>query len=351
MRTSPTLPIAQQLLFLKRLSLYLHAGVSVTLALSYLKDDAISRGAKQIYTELERTILQGLPLSRGLERYPRVFDTFTTGFIRIGEASGTLTETLERLSTHIQKRQSLRSKVMSALLYPCVVLAGTLGITLFLAVYIFPKLLPVLQGFHSTLPLPTRILIHIDSFIQHDWPWILGCVGLLLLAFVLCLHTPSCRRALEYFLLRVPIVGTLTQRYALVLFSRTLSIQLSGGIRILPSLALARSALPGQLYAEAILQIEQSVASGLRLSDSFTGYPRLFPSTLCQLVHAGEMTGTLSENLAQAASMYEEELDELTRNFTVLIEPVLMVIMGCMVGGIALAIITPIYHLTQSLTV
>jgi type IV pilus assembly protein PilC len=351
MRTFSKLSLVQQVLFAKRLALYLQAGISIVEALEYLQHDAQSAAAKILYQHLKETVLRGMPLSVGLEPYSSTFDAFTIGFIRVGESSGTLSQTLERLAIHLQKRAALKQKVISALTYPAIVLLATIGVGSFLALYIFPKIVPVLNGFHTKLPFATRVLIKMNFVIAHYWPALILVVILLCLTLLTARRVRSTRRILEQISIHAPILRALHREYILALFSRTLSLQLTGGVRIIPSLVLTGTGLPGVLYPEAIQSIEQAVTRGLRLSASLAEYPKLFPPTVCQMVSAGEATGTLSANLSALADMHEEHLDELTRNLTVLVEPALMIVMGFVVGFIALAIITPIYQVTQSITV
>jgi type IV pilus assembly protein PilC len=159
------------------------------------------------------------------------------------------------------------------------------------------------------------------------------------------------RLLFEELLMRLPIFSLLFQNYAISIFSRTLALQLEGGIRIVTALELTYAAVPGALYKKAITEVRESIMQGQRFSLALKAHKKLFPPLVCQMIAAGETTGTLSKNLQALAEMYESDLDTVAKNLTVLIEPVLMVCMGCVVGFIALAIITPIYAVTQNLSV
>ncbi len=341
----------QQILFTRRLALYLHSGIPIARALGHLQEDVPSPSAAHIFAAIEQIIAMGLPLSQGLSTFPQIFDSFVVGFIRTGEASGTLPETLERLALHLQKRNSLRGKLRSALIYPTVVLLGTVAVSVFLAVFIFPKIIPLLQGFHTTLPLPARVLVSINSLIVQRGTVLLIISGGIILFFFFIRKNAYVRRFSESVRMRIPLIGLLYVYYSLATFTRTVSVQLTGGIRIIASIELAREALSGILYQDALIEIENRITQGQRFSTALRLYPKLFPPLVYQMVAAGEATGTLSANLSSLAVLYEDNLDELTRNLTVLVEPVLMVVMGCIVGFIALAIITPVYQITQSLSV
>ena len=356
-RTQPTRPrflrfnTTEHMLFVRRLSLYLESGVPISEALHLLSEDTQSMSALYIFRQLVETVDSGLPLSQGLSLFPKQFDVFSIGFIHVGEVTGSLSVSLERLAIILSKRSGLRRKILSALAYPVLIFCGTVSIALFLTLFIFPKIVPVLQGFKTQLPFPTRVLIGINTFISHEWLVSLVMILIISIAIVLLCRYEKVRVACEYVLLRIPIFSKLYQYSSVALFSNTLSAQLKGGVRILSALALVRTSLPGTLYPKAISEIELQVAAGKRLSEALRQHQLLFPLLICQMIAAGEKTGTLASNLEYLAQMYEEHIDEVTKNLTVLIEPVLMVCMGIVVGFVALAIITPIYAVTQNLTI
>ena len=340
---------AQQAEFIRRLALYLRAGIPITRALIFIIADTKSTTTRYLLSSLERTITSGLPLSRALAVFPKHFDTFSVGFINAGEASGTLAETLERLAIYLQKRSSLRKKIMGALAYPALIFCGTVGIALFLTLYIFPKIVPVLKGFHTALPLTTRILIALNTAIAQKGLLMCCVFGMIVCAMLFSLRFSRVQKVYEQIFLHIPLFSKLFQYYAIATFSRTLSLQLKGGVRILTALALVRTAIPGITFSQAVRDMEERIAHGERLSVVLRAHKRLFPTVVSQMIAAGEATGTLSANLESLADLYEEYLDEFVRNLTILIEPILMICMGFVVGFIALAIITPIYAITQNL--
>jgi type IV pilus assembly protein PilC len=268
----------------------------------------------------------------------------------MGEMGGSLTKTLSHLADILEKQASLNQKILGALAYPTIIILGTLGMASFLTLYIFPKILPILEGFHTKLPLPTRILLYLDKVLTYDWLW-LGLFSLMLsMIAAFTLRNSIVRRHIENLLIRIPLFGTLYRYYALSILLRVFELLLSGGVRILPALILVRTSMPGSSYPSALLDIENHVAEGQQLSFALKRHPRLFPAVIAQMISAGEATGTLQQSLNSLAYLYENNFDNLTKNLTVLIEPVLMVFMGFIVGFVALAIITPIYGLTQSLS-
>jgi type IV pilus assembly protein PilC len=341
----------QKALFCKRLSLYLHAGIPIAQGLHFLSEDANSPSVLYIARKLEEHLRDGFPLSQGMMLFPKQFDAFTVGFVRAGESSGRLSETLERLSDSLRKQAILKQKILSALAYPALIFFGTIIITLFLTLFIFPKILPVLQGFKTPLPFSTRLLLGINKALTRYWGILLFGVTIVAGGFFALMRVGRVRILFEELLIRIPIFSLLFQNYAISIFSRTLALQLEGGIRIVTALELTHAAVPGALYKKAITEVRESIMQGQRFSLALKAHKKLFPPLVCQMIAAGETTGTLSKNLQALAEMYESDLDTVAKNLTVLIEPVLMVCMGCVVGFIALAIITPIYAVTQNLSV
>ncbi len=343
------LSVTQQALFVRRLGLYLQAGVSLVSAFEFILEDAPDASVRRIFQKIERTISAGHSLSEGIALYPKIFNSFAIGFVRAGEVSGNLAESLERLAGYLNKHSILRSKLLGSLAYPTLVLGSTICIAGFLTLFIFPKIVPVLEGFRTKLPFSTRLLIWINTTVVHDGIWIFLGTLLLAIAAFISLRDARVRALVERGLLVIPIISGLRQSYYLATFARTLAIQLNSGIRILPALVLTKDAVSNSLYRNALIKIEKEIMEGQRFSIALRSHPRLFPPMVCQLISVGEATGTLSMNLFTIADFYEESLDEIAKNLTVLIEPILMIIMGFIVGFIALAIITPIYQVTQGL--
>ncbi|MBA3789339.1 type II secretion system F family protein [Patescibacteria group bacterium] len=334
---------------MKRLALYSGSGISLPRSLGYIAENVKSHSAFFILRTLAATVARGEPLSRGFAKFPHQFDRFTIGFIEAGEASGSLTLTLEHIATLLEKRRMLSQKVLGALVYPAIILVGTICITGFLTFYIFPKILPVLESFQTVLPLPTRLLIGANTFLARDWLWFIVGLALCSIGIFILFRNSFVRRAIEHFFVRIPLFGSLYRNYSVSLFLRVLALLLAGGIRIIPALVLVRAALPGLSYPEALFSTEKQISEGHRFSFALTQHPQLFPPVVIQMIAAGETTGTLCENLDSLATLYENDLEELIKNLTVFIEPILMILMGLIVGFVALAIITPIYSVTQNL--
>ena len=281
--------------------------------------------------------------------FPKAFPAFEIHCIEVGERSGSLPESLAYLAGLLQRRRLLSRKMRAALLYPGIIAIGTVGVTGFLLLYTLPKIVPIFQDLNVTLPFTTRVLIRISDSVSDHGVLMSGMSCLLAFCLFWFARTPWASRSIELMVLRTPLIGRLVSSYNLALISKTLSTLLSSGISLIPALALVGNGMTHSLYREAVSRLGERVNEGSRLSTELGRFPKLFPHTFMELTFVGESTGSLGKSLGTAADLYEEELDEQTRTLTTLIEPALMIVMGLMVGFVAMAIITPIYGITQGM--
>ncbi|HVM73265.1 MAG TPA: type II secretion system F family protein [Candidatus Paceibacterota bacterium] len=343
-------PVREQILFAKRLAMILRSGVPLREGLLMLDVAGSSRSSGYILTHIIADVSRGTTLSSALAVFERVVGVFAINIIRVGENSGTLGSNLAYLAEELKKRDTLRKKVLGALVYPAIIIIATIGISLVLTVYIFPKITPIFKGFKHQLPFSTRLLIGASSFLLADGVWlIIGSIGVIIIG-VFLIRIPRVRRVLDHGILALPIVGRLACSYYLASITRTLSLLLVGGVRIVPALDIIAESIDNIAYREAVEGIAHAVGCGRKLSLEMYAHSTRFPALCAQMVAVGEETGDLQGSLMYIAEMYEEDITDLTRNLTTLLEPVLMLLMGTIVGFIAVSIITPIYGITQDLT-
>ncbi len=342
-------PIKEQILFTKRLAVLIQAGVPILKALTIMSDQITSKGGSYILSLVLTEVEQGKFLSSGLQKFKRIFSDFTINIIRVGEVSGTLHENLEYLSEEMRKKQELKRKITSAFVYPIFIVVATLGITIFLTGYIFPKIIPVFSSFRVQLPLPTQILIAISHFVSHDWLFILLGIIAFVVGIVLLLRMPRIKLWFDTMLIRVPLIGTLFKDYYLANSCRTFSVLLMADVKIVEASKIVASVTANRAYKKQFVSMSEHLLKGEKVSDFLAQRPELFPSIMTQMIVVGEEAGNLSGSLQYLSRMYEDELNDLSKNLTTIIEPVLMVFMGLIVGFVAISMITPIYSITQSL--
>jgi type IV pilus assembly protein PilC len=339
----------EQILLTKRLALLLRSGVPIVTALSLMHDEARTRSAVHVLHYLRETVASGRPLSTGLAEFRTVFGDLGVHLIEVGEASGTLSEHLDRLSHSLKRERALRRKVLGALLYPAIIVVATLAITALLALYVFPKIIPVFKGFHTQLPLSTRMLIALSSFCTQYGLLVLCGLALIAIGASLVLRYPTVRLACDRAMLRTPLTGTLQREYAVASLCRTLGTLIASEVGVVRAVELCALGTRNSAYKKAYKEMAEQIAEGQKVSTAFSTDAVLFPRLLPQMLSVGESTGALSDSLFYCADFYEEELEELSKSVAVLVEPVLMIVMGLIVGFVALAIITPIYSITQNL--
>lgn len=347
----PRLTLKDQIFFAKRLSFFVRAGVPLIEAIDIIRMQTRSKGKKELFKIIQNDIAEGQYLATSLERRGTVFNDFAINIIRVGESSGILTQNLEYLADELTKRKDLRSKVVSALVYPAFITIATFGITILLTVFIFPKILPIFTSLHVPLPLTTRALIAISVYLK-TWGLLtlFFCIVLLVVHLILRRTYISVRRAGDRALISVPLMGTIARNYNLANFTRTLGLMLRSGIPITVAMTVTSETTPNLPYREAYVDITDSLVRGETVAQGLARFPKLFPDVLTHMVSVGETTGNLSETLMYLAELYETEVNDLTKNLSSTIEPVLMLVMGLIVGLIAVSVITPIYEITQHLS-
>lgn len=340
-----------QIFFAKRLGMILRSGMPIMQGLDMLGSETRSGSATYIFQSLIVDVSNGQPLSTGLGKFKHIFGEFCINIVKVGETSGTLHENLNYLAEELKKKQELRRKVVGALIYPAVIIAATIGITVMLTVFIFPKIIPIFQSVKATLPLSTRMLIVLSGFLGHWGFLLLGALAALCIAFFFLMRlVPRFHLWMDIVLLHIPLLGKLSQDYNLANTTRTLSLLLKSDVGVVNSIELVAAGTRNHAYKRALHEAAQHITHGRKISEQLRAAPRLFPPLMTQMVLVGESTGNLSTSLMFLSDMYEEEISDLTKNLTTMLEPILMIVMGLIVGFIAISIITPIYSITQSLT-
>jgi len=347
--TMPRLSLQEQALFAKRLSLLTQSGVPLLRGVHMLEADAESRNLKKMFTLIAEDLANGQFLSKSLGRFRKVFGDFAINMIYVGETSGNLSQNLRYLSEEIDKQRRLRQKVVSALVYPCVILIASLAVSGLMTVYLFPKLLPIFKSLNVDLPFTTRALLFISNFLINYWYYLLGGLITLIIAFFLLLRATPFRFLMHKLVLKIPLVGTMLKYYYIVNMCRTLGITFKSQIHVLEATNITADTCTNMVYSKALRELNQSITKGGNMADYFSQDKAHFPSLMSQMISIGESTGTLSDTLLYLSNIYEEELDEQTKRLSSLIEPAVMIFMGIIVGFIAVSIITPIYEITQNL--
>ncbi len=342
--------IKDQVLFAKRLSFLVNAGVPILESLYILQEQTKGKGHKRVLERIIRDVANGSTLSTSLARHKYIFGDFAVNLIRVGESSGILGKNLNYLADELKKKSDLRRKAIGSLIYPIFITIATLLLTALLTVFIFPKILPIFSSMNVTLPLSTKILIFISKFLQDHGLALAGVIVVLAIVYA-TLHRKVApfRFFMDRVMLRMPIMGNMMQQYNMANFSRTLGLLLKSGVPVMQSVAVVGDATRNMVYRRECYALAKRIEQGEQLSKYLKERGSKFPSILAHMVAVGEKTGKLSDTLLYLSEYYETEVDERTKNLSHTIEPVLMIFLGVMVGFVAVSVISPIYQITQSL--
>jgi type II secretory pathway component PulF len=334
----------------KRLSFLIKAGIPARESLVMIREQTERKGYASILDSVIANISNGQNLSRSLAKFPSTFGDFAVNIIGFGEQSGILSENLEYVADELEKKHALKKKIISASIYPIIVTLSTIGITAFLIIYLFPKILPIFKSISADLPFSTRIVITVSGFMIN---YGLLCIGVLIFLAITLLATVKKNGKTHFyfgkFILKMPILKKIIKDYNLANFTRTLGLLLKSGMSLSEALPISARITSNLAYKKEFQALAIVVDEGGKISTQLSKNRQLFPNIATQIIAVGEQSGNLSNSLIYLSTMYEAELDDVTKNLSSLVEPVLMIIMGLLVGFIAISIITPIYGITQHL--
>lgn len=332
--------------FTRQLSTMVNAGITLTEAFSILKDQ-LPPNLGFVVEQIQADIEAGLSLSVALEKHPEVFSRVYVASVRAGETGGILDQVLSRLADSLEKEREFRGKVVGALIYPVIIIIAMIIVAFIMMVFVVPRLSQVFLEFEATLPVPTRVLIFVSGIMSRFWWVLIALVFLGAWAFILFRKTPFGRRRTDELMLKIPVFGPLIRQIILTEFTRTLGLLIGVGVSILESLRVVSSITGNEVISRATRGAAASVEKGLPLAYSLGQQSDSFPLILSRMIAVGEETGKLDEVLGKVSHILEVESDTQVRALTTAMEPVIMIILGIMVGFMVIAIILPIYNLTS----
>lgn len=337
--------LAERALFAKRFAVMVQAGMTVTEAL-HVASSTASGSLKKILNQIAHAVESGRPLSSAFADHSRVFSDFFVQAVYAGETSGTLSENLEKVAEQLEKDKELSSKIKGAMVYPAVVLLAALVLGLGVSFFILPKIIPLFEGFRTQLPPTTRALISFSHFMEKYGIRVilgtfLGIGGVAVLARQRFMHPIT-----HYLFLRIPLIKGIIGGANIARVNRTLGTLLKSGVPIDQALEITKNAAGNYYYRKSLEGVARRVAMGAKLSESLEEYPKLYPLIMTRMIRVGEESGKFEETLFYLADFYEAEVDVTTKSLSTVIEPILLLVIGFLVGGLALAIITPIYEIT-----
>ncbi len=340
----------EKLLFTKHLATMIHAGIPMAEALQTLLEQTNSKSMKNILSTVIEQIKNGKSLTDALSEYPKVFDLFYTSLVQIGEKSGTLEESLDFLAKQLGKDYALRKKIQGALLYPGLVFFSTAIMGGFISLFVLPQLVDFFDAFDFPLPLPTKILLFVANVMKDYGIVIFAGIGLFFFGLSLFVKLKPIKPYWHAFLLKIPMIGKLIAYGQLARFTRNFGILLQSGLPVDQSLEITSKTMSNITYSQVILKLSQSLKKGESLHTTLHEKKiSSIPPLVAKMIGVGEKTGNLDTSLLYLGNFYEDEIDEISKNLSTILEPILLLGIGLVVGFVALAIIGPIYELTGSI--
>jgi type IV pilus assembly protein PilC len=337
--------VTEKIIFVKHLAVMLKAGLTVSESLEIVLSQ--SKGKfKKILEALLFSVESGNSLASSLAKFPKVFSNILINTTLAGEASGTLENNLDNVSEQLKKNNELVTKVKSAMVYPVIVLIGTVILGIAMSYLVLPKITPMFEGLKIKLPFYTRALIWFSHFMQQY-----GIIFIIVLAavvgvFVWVTRQPFSKPVTHFILLNTPIIKNISRNANLANFCRTLGTLLKSGLNIDVALNITKDTAGNYYYAKTLKKISDRISQGAKLSDNLNQYDKLFPRLLTSMIRVGEKSGKLEETLFYLSEFYEAEVDIATKTLSTSIEPILLIGIGLAVGGLAISIISPIYQIT-----
>jgi type IV pilus assembly protein PilC len=328
--------------FSRQFSTMIAAGLPLVQCLQTLGMQMERKRFQDIIAKVAYEVESGSTLSDALGRFPRVFDELYVNLVHVGETGGVLDSMLARLSTYLEKAQALRHRVQMAVVYPILVMTIAVLVVAFLMIFIIPIFAAFFANAGVPLPLPTRIVIALSNAVTRYWYIILIAWGAGMYGFRAWYRTEAGRLAVDRFLLRAPIFGPLVRKIAIARFTRTLSALLGGGVPIIDALRITAKTAGNRVVENSVMAARERVMAGQTLGERLKD-SGVFPPMVVQMVIVGEQTGALDNMLAKVADYYEDEVDVAVAGLTSLLEPLLIVFLGVVIGGIVIAIYLPIF--------
>jgi len=335
--------------FTRQFSTMIDAGLPLVQCLDILADQEPNKKFKDILLQVKNDVEQGATFADSLRKHPKVFDELYVNLVQAGEIGGILDTILNRLGTYLEKADSLKRKVKSAMVYPITIMVVAIGVLVLLMVKVIPVFEKMFVDFGGTLPGPTQVVVNTSHFMQANIVYMLGGTALAWVAFQQArARVPAFRYQTDAIALKLPVFGNLLRKTAVARFSRTFGTMISSGVPILDSLDVVAKTAGNKVIEKALFMTRSAISEGRTLADPLTE-SKIFPGMVVQMVAVGEQTGAMDSMLTKIADFYEDEVDAAVSALTSMLEPLMMVFLGGSVGSILIAMYLPIFKIAETI--
>ncbi len=333
----------------KNLSAMLTAGLSLARALSVIERQSNNKHLKAVSVGLSESVKKGSSFHEALAAYPRIFPEIFVAMARAGEESGSLADSLSVVALQMERSEELLRKIRGAMIYPAIVIIAVIIVGILMLIYVVPTLTSTFTALGVQVPLATRAIVALSNAMTEHVALVFSAFVALVAGSILGIRSRLGSRAVLAVALHTPVVGELVREAYAARASRTLSSLLSAGVPVLEALAITREVVHAEAFAKVVSEAEDHVKKGELLSASFAEHTKLYPILMSDMLAVGEETGKVAEMLKQIAEFYEEDVAEKTKDLSTIIEPVLMLLIGAVVGVFAVSMIAPIYQLSSAI--
>ena len=344
-----SIKLSQKIFFVQQLGVMIRTGISMSVALKTLAEQTTAKNFKNILLDLQQQVEKGNLLSQGLEKYQRIFGDLFINMIKAGEASGKLEDVLRQLFVQMKKDHEIIAKVRGAMIYPSIVIVMMIVIGILMMIYVIPSISGVFKEIDAPLPLATRVMIGVSDFVVAQGLYLLIAGIILAIGLSAAINSPKGKKMFHQTVLALPIAGRIVKKVNLARFCRTISSLLKTDIPIVQSFEITAKILGNVIYKESLMQAKEQIKKGVSIEQSLRPNSKLFPPVVLQMISVGEETGTLDDILEESAIFYEDDVNQTMSDLPTIIEPLLMVILGIGVGAMAVAVIMPMYSLSQQI--
>ncbi len=329
-----------------QLAIMVDTGISLSTALASIVEQESNPTFRKVLLDLKNSVEGGQDFSSALSRYPKLFDKTYVSLIKASEATGSLGAMLERIGSYLRKELEMRGKVRAAMAYPAVMLVLATGVTIFLLTYILPKFTPLFKAKGTKLPGPTLIMMTVSENLLAWWYlWLIGAIALVV-ALQYAKNTIAGRRVIDWLKINAPIIGPMLRKVIISRSIRTLGTMLANGVAIIDSIRLASQIAGNVFYEEMWQHVLEELTCGKRICEVLRNNP-LMPRVLVQMIGSGEETGKLDFVLERVSGYYDQEVETSLKATTAMIEPIMISVMGAVIGTIGLALLLPIFSLSR----
>ncbi len=334
-------------IFTRQLATMMKAGVPLLQAFDIVGRGNANPSVTKLLNDIRTDVETGTSLSAAFRKFPKYFDSLYCNLVEAGEAAGILEDLLDRLATYMEKTEAIKSKIKSALMYPASVVVVAFVVVAIIMIFVIPAFKQVFSSFGADLPAPTLMVMAISEFFVSYWWLIFGAIGGGIYFFLQAWkRNERVQRFMDRLLLQVPIFGTLIDKSCVARWTRTLSTMFAAGVPLVEALDSVGGASGNSVYADATTKIQQEVSTGTSLTAAMTN-ANLFPSMVVQMTAIGEESGSIDHMLGKAADFYEQEVDDMVAGLSSLMEPIIIVFLGVIIGGIVISMYLPIFKLGQ----